>query len=89
VKVLGAALLGWSAIVVAYVVLNPFGQNELLPCMQLLTRTADCTAGQDAINQAVWSDRTLPSILAITAGYLAIVVVYLARRTGRLRWPGR
>jgi hypothetical protein len=82
-KVVGVALLGWSAIVVAYVALNPFGQNDLLPCMQLLARTADCTAGQDAINQAVWSDRTLPSILAIAAGYLAIGVVGVLRARRR------
>ena len=87
-KALGAAVLGWSFVVVAFVLLNPFGQSELLPCMQLLARAADCTAGQDAINQAAWANRTLPSIVMIGAGYVAIVVVYLGARIRRLRWRG-
>jgi hypothetical protein len=82
-RALGLAVIGWSLVVVAFVLLNPFGQGGTLACMQLLARTADCTALQDSVNQAFWLDRTLPTILAIAAGYVAIVAVRLGR--ARLR----
>ena len=75
----GLALVGWSLVVVLFILLNPFGQSDLLSCMQLVARTAGCTAQQDSINQAFWFDRTLPSILAFAAGYVAIVVVGVVR----------
>lgn len=82
-RTLGLAVLGWTLVVVAFVLLNPFGQADLLPCMQLVARTASCSAQQAAINDAVWWDRTLPSILVIAVGYLAIVVVGIAQARRR------
>lgn len=81
----GLAVLGWTLVVVAFVLLNPFGQTDLLPCMQLVARTASCSAQQDALNQAVWADLTVPSIVAIGAGYLAIVVVVVGVARSRRR----
>ena len=76
-------MLGWTLVVVAFLLLNPFGQTDVLPCMQLVARTSDCAAQQAAINDAVWAGRTLPTLLAIVAGYAAIGVVGVARARRR------
>lgn len=64
-KALGAAALVWTLVVLGFVLANPFEQADVLACMQFVARTATCTAQQDSVNQAVWLDRTLPSIVAI------------------------
>lgn len=72
-KALGAAALVWTLVVLGFVLANPIEQADVLACMQFVARTATCTAQQDSVNQALWLDRTLPSIVAIAAGYIGIV----------------
>jgi hypothetical protein len=75
VKALGATALVWTLVVLGFVLANPFEQADVLACMQFVARTATCTAQQDSVNQALWLDRTLPSIVAIGAGYIGIGIV--------------
>lgn len=72
------ALLGWTAVVVAFLYFDPgsepYWSNPLL-CMRLVGRTAACQAGQNTINDAWQWLHFWPLLLACVSGYIAIVVV--------------
>ena len=77
------ALLLWSAFVSIWIVFVPAAQGGLLGCMHLVGRSAACDSQQEAINQTWWLYQTLPTILAIAAGYVGIVIVRLRAKLGR------
>ena len=77
------ALLLWSAIASIWILFVPATNGGLLGCMDLVGRSAACEAQQEAINESWWQYQTLPVILAITAGYVGIVIVRLRAKLGR------
>jgi hypothetical protein len=77
VRAFVAAMVVWSAIVLIWVLLVPASNGGVLGCMHLVGRSVACEAQQDAINQAWWRYQTLPMILALAAGYVAIAIVRL------------
>jgi hypothetical protein len=80
------ALVLWSIVVLTWILVLPPSNGGLLGCMQLVGRSGACAAQQNAINQTWWTYQTLPTLATIAAGYIAIVVVRLARvRRGRPR----
>ena len=83
-KALAAALALWTVVAVLFLIFDPGYQSVLLGCMRLVGRSATCEAQQQAINQAWTWLHTVPLILTIAMGYLAIVVTALVRRRRRL-----
>ena len=78
------ALVLWSVVVLTWILLVPASNGGLLGCMHLVGRSVACEAEQNAINQSWWDYQTLPTLATIAAGYIAIVIVRLARlRRGR------
>jgi hypothetical protein len=73
------ALVLWSAVVLTWNLVVSASDGGLLGCMHQVGRSVGCEAQQNAINQLWWDYRTLPTLLTIAAGYVAIVVVRLAR----------
>jgi hypothetical protein len=73
------ALVLWSAVVLTWILVVPASNGGLLGCMHLVGRSVACEAEQNAINQSWWDNQTLPTMAAIAAGYVAIVVVRFAR----------
>jgi hypothetical protein len=84
------ALVLWSAVVLRWILIVPASNGGLLGCMHLVGRSVACEAEQNAINQSWWDYQTLPTLATIAAGYIAIVIVRLARvRRGlRVDLPG-
>ncbi len=72
-----AALVAWSAIALAWALLVPASNGGVLGCMHLVGRSPACEAQQEAVNHVWWQYQTLPTIVAIAAGYAAIVIVRL------------
>jgi hypothetical protein len=85
-----AALAGWSIVVLGLLVFEP-GFAQAPSCMRLVGRSAECEALAEAWNRALWWQNTLPLIVVIAAGYLAILLVALAgrRRRATRRATGR
>jgi hypothetical protein len=83
------AVLRWSAVALTWILVSP-GNSSALGCMHQVGRSVACEAQQNAINQVWWDYQTLPTLLTIAAGYVAIVVVRLARlrRWRRPHLPG-
>jgi hypothetical protein len=71
------ALLLWSLVALTWILAIP-GNSTALGCMHQVGRSVACEAQQNAINQVWWDYRTLPTLLTIGGGYIAIVVVRLA-----------
>ena len=79
-KAFVAAVALWSAVVLVLLFFDPGFQSPLVPCMGLVGHSASCEAAQQTVSDAAWHLHTLPLLLAIAAGYLAIVGLRLTRR---------
>jgi hypothetical protein len=77
VSALALAILLWSGVVVATVLVVPWSGATVLDCMHLVGRSAACEEQQETINQGWWAVRTLPIVVTIVAGYVAIGIVRL------------
>lgn len=80
-----AAIAGWSIFVLVLLVFDP-GFVQTPTCMRLVGRSAECQALADAWNDAAWRQHTLPLLVLIAAGYVAILLVAI---TGRRRRANR
>ena len=78
-KSLVAAAALWSLVILAWVSSYPAAGHELLGCMRLIGRSPECEARQQAINELWWHYQTLPTLVGIGSGYLAIMVFRIVR----------
>lgn len=80
------AVAAWTLLTFGFILFHP-NDNQLLPCMGLVGRSAACEADQATINAAYQIYQTTPALVAIAAGYLGIAVVRIAtlRRAARPR----
>ncbi len=76
-KAFGVAIALWT-LAALWVVLFDLGDaSMLLPCMRLVGRSSACEAAQATVNDAVWLWHTLPLLIAVGAGYVAIITLRL------------
>ena len=73
------AVMLWSVVVFAWVLFYPAGAGEVLGCMRLLSRSFECEARQQLINELRWQYQTLPTLVGIASGYVGIVIVRMGR----------
>ena len=78
-KSLVAAAALWSIVILAWVLFYPAAGHELLGCMRLIGRSAQCEAQQQVVNDLWWQYQTLPALAGIVSGYLGIVVFRIVR----------
>ncbi len=79
-------MAAWTLLTLTFVLFYPNDYHRL-PCMGLVGRSAACEAGQATINAAYQTYQTIPSLVALAAGYVAIVAVRVkaSRRSTRPR----
>jgi hypothetical protein len=85
-RTFSVAAVAWTFLVLGFVLLYP-NDRLLLSCMHLVGRSAACEADQATVNAAYQTYQTIPSLVAIAAGYVGIAAVRIVsqRRAARPR----
>lgn len=78
------AAVAWTVLTFGFIVFFP-NDHLTLPCMHLVGRSAACEAHQATVNAAYQTYRTIPALIAIAAGYVAIVAVRIRASRGSTR----
>ena len=78
------AAVVWTGLVLGFVLFFP-SVSLTLPCMHLVGRSAACEADQATVNAAYQTYQTIPVLLAIAAGYVAIVAMGIRGSRGSTR----
>jgi len=75
------ALLGivWTAVVLAVLLFWP-GGVQTPGCMQHINPSADCLAQLTTANDRLWWTQTLPLLVFLASGYVAVAAFALRRR---------
>ena len=80
------AAVVWTVLAIGYVMFVPNGSVSL-PCMHLVGRSAACEADQATVNAAFRTYQTIPALIAVAAGYVAIAAVRVRASRGSTRRP--
>ena len=78
------AAVVWTGLVLGFVLFFP-SVSLTLPCTHLVGRSAACEADQATVNAAYQTYQTIPALIAIGAGYLAIAAVWVRASRGSTR----
>ena len=78
------AVVAWTVLVLGFVLFFP-NDHLTMPCMHLVGRSAACEADQATVNAAYQTYQTIPVLLAIAAGYVAIVAMGIRGSRGSTR----
>lgn len=72
-KLVAAALVGWTVVAVA-IVFFAGGVVNTPGCAHAVSASADCQAALTAENDAIFWSHTLPMVIAIVAGYVVVLI---------------
>lgn len=78
------AVVAWTLLTLAFVLFYPNDYHRL-PCMGLVGRSAACEGDQATINAAYQTYQTIPTLVALAAGYVAIAAVRIRGSRGSTR----
>ena len=78
------AAVAWTVLIAGFVIFYP-SDHVTLPCMRLVGRTLACERDQATINAAFQTYQTLPVLVAMAAGYVAIAAVLIKASRGSTR----
>jgi hypothetical protein len=81
VRIVVIAAVAWTVLAIGFVLFVPSG-HVTMPCMHLVGRSAACEADQATVNAAYQTYQTLPSLISIAAGYVAIAAVRIKASRG-------
>ena len=78
------AAVVWTVLALGFLLFFPSG-HMTVPCMHLVGRSSACEADQATVNAAYQTYQTIPVLLAIAAGYVAIVAMGIRGSRGSTR----